>query len=90
MWEAGMWFIRNHHHDSIPGTNTDTVHQECLLRYTFAEQSGTGIAVKKLKKSPSTSVAYRRGLLKTTIMNTHTSLPSTPIPGHITVQSPST
>ncbi|MHA1700417.1 MAG: glycoside hydrolase family 38 C-terminal domain-containing protein [Promethearchaeota archaeon] len=50
LWDAWKWVIRNHHHDSIPGTSTDTVHQECLLRYTIAEQSGTGIAVKKLNE----------------------------------------
>lgn len=48
--EAWTWVVRNHHHDSIPGTSTDTVHKECMTRYIWAEQMGTGIAVKKLNE----------------------------------------
>ncbi|MBN2154237.1 MAG: hypothetical protein JW839_22470, partial [Candidatus Lokiarchaeota archaeon] len=48
--EAWTWIVRNHHHDSIPGTSTDAVHRECMSRYTWAEEMGTGIAVKKLNE----------------------------------------
>ncbi|NMC08128.1 MAG: hypothetical protein GYA24_23180 [Candidatus Lokiarchaeota archaeon] len=48
--EAWTWVVRNHHHDSIPGTSTDAVHRECMTRYTWAEEMGTGIAVKKLNE----------------------------------------
>ncbi len=50
LWEAWRWVVRNHHHDSVPGTSTDTVHRECRQRYEWAEQMGTGIAVKKLNE----------------------------------------
>nr|MDO8110953.1 glycoside hydrolase family 38 C-terminal domain-containing protein [Candidatus Sigynarchaeota archaeon] len=50
LWEAWNWVVRNHHHDSVPGTSTDAVHRECMMRYTWAEQMGTGIAVKKLNE----------------------------------------
>ncbi len=48
--EAWTWVVRNHHHDSIPGTSTDAVNRECMTRYTWAEEMGTGIAVKKLNE----------------------------------------
>ncbi|MFX0100495.1 MAG: glycoside hydrolase family 38 C-terminal domain-containing protein [Candidatus Hodarchaeota archaeon] len=50
LWTAWKEVIANHHHDSIPGTSTDTVHRECMQRYMTAEQIGTGIAVKKLNE----------------------------------------